>query len=327
VLHDFPFVSQSDRAHAVALMLLPFVRDLIDGPTPLHDIEAPTPGSGKGLLTRCLLMPGVGGRPAVVSAPAGEEEWQKSLFSHLRASPQVIVIDNVGSKVTSSALCMALTEGEYSARLLGVSESATVPVSTVWAMTANNPKFSDEVARRTIRIRVDAQVERPEDRGGFRHADLGAWCAGHRAELVQACCVMVQGWVKAGMPEAILTRPLGSFEHWHSVMGGLLDYLGVPGLLENKAEFLAAGDDEADAWSHLVAYMRTDLAGEWTSGQLAEVVTEQGIAIELGNSGNRALMMGRELAKQRDRWHNGYQIQKRMLNGKSWWRLVGMPNL
>ena len=31
-------------------MLLPFVRELIDGPTPLHLIEKPTPGTGGTLL-------------------------------------------------------------------------------------------------------------------------------------------------------------------------------------------------------------------------------------------------------------------------------------
>lgn len=327
VLHDFPFVSEAERAHALALMLLPFVRDLIDGPTPLHDIEAPTRGSGKDKLTRCLLTPGVGRRLEMVNAPAGEDEWVKSLFSYLRNTPQALVIGNLNAKLSSGSLCIALTEPEFSARVLGVSSSATVPVRSIFVVTANNPKFSDEVARRSIRIRLDAQVEHPENRGGWRHDDVVGWCADHRAELVQACCTMIQGWVRAGMPEPVLDHMLGSFERWHAVMGGLLDYLGVPGLLDNKAEFLAAGDDEADAWSTLVAYMRTDLAGEWSSSALAEIVTEQGIAIDLGRSENKALMMGRELAKQRDRWHSGHKIEKRMLNGKSLWRLVGKPIL
>src|SRR5207247_1615403 len=47
LLGDFPFRDDASRAHALAAMLLPFVRDLIDGPTPLHAIDAPTPGTGK----------------------------------------------------------------------------------------------------------------------------------------------------------------------------------------------------------------------------------------------------------------------------------------
>ena len=50
LLHDFPSVDAADKAHATGLFGLPYVPDLIHDPTPNHLIEAPTPGSGKGLL-------------------------------------------------------------------------------------------------------------------------------------------------------------------------------------------------------------------------------------------------------------------------------------
>ena len=328
ILVDFPFVSEADRAHAFALMLLPFVRDMIDGPTPLHNIEAPTPGSGKGLLMKVLLMPAIGGRHVTCGAGADNEEWEKRLISFLRLSPQALVIDNVNDKVSSGFLCTALTEPEVSSRLLGVSQQVTMPVRTVWVMTANNPKFSDEVIRRTARIRVDAGVERPEDRSGFKHADLAAWASAHRGELIAACCTMVRGWVTQGAPEDVPAKPLGSFEHWHAVMSGLLSYLDVPGLLENKAEFMATSDDESLAWDSLVhlmagAFSPTGAAREWTSADLAELVTESGISIDLGKGDNKALMMGRELSRQRDRWHNGRQFASRIVRGRTVWRLRG----
>ncbi len=46
---DFPFVEDADRAHATAMLLLPYARDLIQGPTPNHLVESPVPGSGKSL--------------------------------------------------------------------------------------------------------------------------------------------------------------------------------------------------------------------------------------------------------------------------------------
>src|SRR6266545_4124984 len=54
LIFDFPFTSESERTHAVGLLLLPFARELIDGPTPLHLIEKPSPGTGAGLLTDVL---------------------------------------------------------------------------------------------------------------------------------------------------------------------------------------------------------------------------------------------------------------------------------
>jgi hypothetical protein len=47
---DFPFATDADRTNALGALLLPFVRELVDDPTPLHLIEAPSPGIGKGLL-------------------------------------------------------------------------------------------------------------------------------------------------------------------------------------------------------------------------------------------------------------------------------------
>ncbi|MGG5819616.1 DUF7146 domain-containing protein [Falsiroseomonas sp. HW251] len=42
LLGDFPFTSEAERAHALCLLLLGFVRAMIDGPTPLHLIEKPS---------------------------------------------------------------------------------------------------------------------------------------------------------------------------------------------------------------------------------------------------------------------------------------------
>jgi hypothetical protein len=45
---DFPFTGEAERAHVVALLLLGFLRGTVDGPTPLHLIEKPTPGTWNG---------------------------------------------------------------------------------------------------------------------------------------------------------------------------------------------------------------------------------------------------------------------------------------
>jgi len=73
LLGDFPFADQASRANALALLLLPFVRPLIDGPTPLHLIEAAKPGTGKGLLADVVHAIATG-RPASATAEVGEGE-------------------------------------------------------------------------------------------------------------------------------------------------------------------------------------------------------------------------------------------------------------
>jgi hypothetical protein len=63
LLVDFPFVRDSDRAHAVAAILLPFLQRIIGGLAPIHLIEAPTQGSGKGLLASLISIVTTGSRP------------------------------------------------------------------------------------------------------------------------------------------------------------------------------------------------------------------------------------------------------------------------
>ncbi len=70
LLGDFPFVDDASRAHVVALLLLPFVRQMIQGPTPLHLIHAPTRGTGKGLLADVAALVTLG-VPAPVMALTG----------------------------------------------------------------------------------------------------------------------------------------------------------------------------------------------------------------------------------------------------------------
>ena len=48
-------------------------------------------------------------------------------------------------------------------------------VYTRQAATGNNPEFSKEMARRLLRIRLDAHLERPRQRAEFRHPDLNTW--------------------------------------------------------------------------------------------------------------------------------------------------------
>jgi hypothetical protein len=69
-LGDFPFDDEGSKAHAVAAMLQPFVRELIAGPTPLYLIDAPARGTGKGLVANVIASVALG-YPAYVMAFQG----------------------------------------------------------------------------------------------------------------------------------------------------------------------------------------------------------------------------------------------------------------
>jgi len=90
LMGDFPFSAAGERANAVALFLLPAVRPLIAGPTPLHLVESPTPGSGKSLLVEALLRPAVGDHLTSDSDKADEEETGKWITAKMQEAAPVL---------------------------------------------------------------------------------------------------------------------------------------------------------------------------------------------------------------------------------------------
>jgi len=261
LLGDFPFVADvenkerdkndadvpqadkvsADRANALALLLLPLVRPLISGTTPLHHIGSPEPGTGKGLLTDMLLVC-VNGESAAKFAPATDDaEWRKRLTAALVEGRQVVIIDNIVQKLDSPSLASVLTSATYQDRVLGHTRLVTLPNRAIWICTGNNVTMSAEIARRCVNIRLDSNVERPWTRDGFRHPDLRGWAKENRGRIVAAGIALVQAWLDAGRP--LPSIAFGDYGNWASVMGGILANAGVEGFLENADQRF----DEMDA--------------------------------------------------------------------------------
>ncbi len=247
-LVDFPFSAPADHTHAMALALTPLVRDMVAGPTPLFGVDASVRGAGKGKLARACLIPSLGPNGCTVaSLPREEEETRKALTAYLSERRLAVMFDNVSGRINSSVLAKALTEPVWDDRTLGKSESVRYPIRCVWAITANNATYSDEIGRRLVPVRLVPQTARPELREGFKHSDLEAWITAHRADLVWALAVFVRAWQATGCP-GTLAR-LGSYEAWVRVVGGILETAGYSGFLANREEILAAADPETATWA------------------------------------------------------------------------------
>jgi len=237
LLADFPFKGDADRAHAVCMFLQPFVRSLIDGETPLYLSDAPTPGSGKGLLVRACSMVALGGEPTLMMPGPDEAEWRKRITSTLLSAPSIVLLDNITTMLDSGAFSALLTAPHWTDRLLGLNRNVTLPNRAEWVISGNNVSMSTELTRRTVRIVLDSGEEHPEDRPGntFRHPDLLGWARGEaRGELIWAALVLGRYWVVKGRPPGRET--MGSYEAWARVMGGILRTAGIDGLLTNRLE-------------------------------------------------------------------------------------------
>ena len=248
VLVDFPFVDLASQAHALCLFLQPFLMPLIASVTPMYVIEAATTGTGKGILADVANILTHNGNVGTVSGPTDEEELRKRLFSELLESRTLIMLDDVAT-LRSRTLNRFLTSHVLSDRLLGANRMSTVTNNATWLTTGNNLELSDEMARRSVLIRLVSAHEQPSQRSpsDFKHPELRAWVRSHRVQLVSACLSLIQAWLDAGQPNGRET--LGSFERWARVMGGILEVAKVPGFLENLSNVRQDSDELTSDWN------------------------------------------------------------------------------
>lgn len=326
-LADFPFVSETDRAHALALQLVPFATELIEGAIPAHGVSKPTRGSGGGLLVDVALWPALGGPGPKLTTPSDESEWRRTIFAKLLQGSPIISIDNIDRPLASPALASAITEDVVEDRLIRQSATARVSARRIWTLCGNNLALSDEMSRRTIPIRIDAGVERPELRTNFRHSDLRRWVQGRRGRLVWAALVILRAWYVAGRP--LGRQTMGSFEAWARTLGGILDHIERPGFLGHLAEGTPLCDPTETAWSVLVRHwwerFRDTEVGVSELWSILEEFRDLLIGLKLDGQTTLAMRtaFGLQLSRRRDRICEGHRITySRNLRRANQWRLA-----
>ncbi|ESZ01872.1 hypothetical protein [Mesorhizobium sp. LNHC209A00] len=263
-LADFPFVDNfggseggdgsSSRAHVVVMMLQQIARGLYTGPTPFFFIDKPQPGTGASLLVE-LLYQIIIGRPASPQVLGkNEEEVRKGITSKLMGGSPIIFYDNVRNKIHGEALATLGTADWWEDRKLGGNDTYVGPNRALTVFTGNNMTMADEMVRRMLPIRLDAQMSEPESRVGFVISDLRKWMVECRSDLVWSCLVLVQNWIATGRKRSMVH--LASYEDFAAVMGGILEAAGIDGFLENLNAFRASAKieatDESDVMQELL---------------------------------------------------------------------------
>lgn len=188
------------------------------------------------------------------SAPGGKsEEWRKALTAILLEGPSIVVIDNVSSRLDNADLCKALTETTHGDRVLGKSETVNVRVRCAWIATGNNIQVGGDMPRRCYWIRLEAKCAKPFERTGFRHPNLKEYVRERRGELLWAMLTLSRAWFAAGRPKPD-RPPLGSYEEWSVIVGGILENAGIRGFLENAKDLYDQADsDSAQIETFLIA--------------------------------------------------------------------------
>jgi len=327
LLVDFPFCGNADKANYISAMLLPFVREMIPTQTPLHLLEKPTPRTGASLLADLLYIVFNGKEPFKLSEAESDAEWRKRITSTLLDTPTHFIIDNVNKKLTASSLCQAISEACWQDRLMAKSKNALLPVKCVWVVTGNNPQLSNEIAKRTISIRLDAREEDPgqRDTSKFRHPNIKTWAKEHRSELVWSALILIQEWIAQGKQKD-KTATLGGFEEWAETMGGILKAVDIPGFMANQKDLYDRADGEFEQWRSFftVWYDKHQETPLNPSSILALTENnEHPFYFKSGADENsKKKSIGNQIKKQQDRIYGNLQLKhERTEHRSNLWRL------
>jgi len=128
--------------------------DLVTGCTPLHLLEAPTPGSGKGLLADVVAIVALGRPCDPTTITPDEDEARKKITSILARAQPLILLDNVRDGLDSAQLASALTAETWSDRMLGQTRMIDLPNRATYraALRAWKEYFGARDGQRAVRL-------------------------------------------------------------------------------------------------------------------------------------------------------------------------------
>jgi hypothetical protein len=152
----------------------------------------------------------------------------------------------------------ALTGTTWTERILGESRQVVLPLTSCWYATGNHVRLCGDVVRRVLHVRLESQDENPEQRTGFKHADLTGWIRQERSRLVSAALTLLRAYCLAGMPYEL--PPWGSIEGWSRMVRGAVVFAGLPDPGETRQALAESSDTDSatiyelqQGWKELAA--------------------------------------------------------------------------
>ncbi|MFH0959511.1 MAG: hypothetical protein V1897_12480 [Pseudomonadota bacterium] len=222
---DFPFADDVTRGVMLAAIITAVMRPCL--PTaPAFGLDAPTAGSGKTLLARCLGILATGHEPDISPPFENETETKKKLFADLVKGAGAVIIDNLVGKITSPTFAAILTSERYSDRLLNFSQNCTVSNRALWILTGNNLRPVGDLNRRILIARIDPVMEAKKVWKREFSLDPADYCLRHRLELVKDVLIIMKGFFMAGKPKVIPGR-FASYDIWSDTVRQAVAWLGA----------------------------------------------------------------------------------------------------
>lgn len=277
MLQDFRFETPSDRLAYLGMMLTPLLRPFAPAPYKMCLIEASQPGSGKTFLARVLKT--LHGGVFRSEMPRDEAEMNKVITAILDVTTSpVIIFDNATGVIRSSTLSGLLTSDRWEDRRLGTGNLVNASNDRLWVITGNNINVTGDLARRTLRARIDAGVPHPERRTNFAIPDFESWVRDNRGGLLWALLVLIRHWFRQGRPDG---EPRGAdvYNRWANTVDGILRAAGAKKGKFDDSVLVKSSDSEEMEWGHLLhAIYQVKHEEEWTARDILLMVNESSLA-------------------------------------------------
>ncbi|MDI6101878.1 hypothetical protein QLQ12_24985 [Actinoplanes sp. NEAU-A12] len=320
-LRDFPWSTPADRANYIALLATPILRHFTRSLTPFALIDATMPASGKTILTA---GPGMLYGQKVLPWPVdSEEEIRKQITAVLTEQVGVVIWDNLpeGTVIDSAILALLVTGGVWSDRPLGTSRSASTVNDRLWMATGNNLQVGGDMASRTVRVHLDPNMPRPEERdqSKFGIPNLDQWITERANQMIvmRHLLILVLDWTRAKAPRATGVA-MRQFTPWAQALGGLLAHHGIDGFLTNMAAVRGIDEDES-RWGAFLACWHDRHGSKWmTAAELradgehdgfgADPWDGQFITTHTGRPPN-PFQLGKLLTGQAGRWRGDHVLR------------------
>lgn len=233
---------QFDDPVAGSAILLSAIFTAIERPflpvAPMYVIRSSMPGTGKGLMARCLVRLAFDTTPVFITWGGNAEEFEKRLGAVLLRAPAALTIDNAnGMQIKGDLLESIITEGSADIRPLGVSQIVKVRGRPLITLTGNNPIITGDMARRSIPLDILPRSADPE-RDPYPFNPLEK-IQRQRMGFLHAAFICMRLFRLSGMPSSGLPA-VGSFDEWSRKVRDLVYFLmgrDVSDVFrENKAE-------------------------------------------------------------------------------------------
>jgi hypothetical protein len=247
---------ERSRAVAIASLVSLYSAQLLPEGTlrPVFIATKNAEGAGASTIAACAIVPVIGQMPSG-SKPADDDEMRKLLLATVREGRAVLLLDNIKGRIDSAALENFVSAVNYHGRVLGASETLTVPNLVTVFCTANGASTSPDMRRRSLRIWLHLDVERAEDRQFVRPLSEPV-LQSMRPQILAACWTMVRHWCAQGRPAP--RRGSSSFPELSQMIGGIVQAAGFGCALETPVSETEVFDEDGGAMRVLVAAMRPD---------------------------------------------------------------------